>query len=114
MMNRTLVAAARKQLLRRGRALLRAAQAGAGVSSRPNALGAIAEAELVELQEIHAALERIERGIFGRCEDCQADIDEDRLERLPWERHCSSCRGEPVTAEAVTAAPRADRARAPM
>lgn len=106
-MNRNLVAAARKQLLRRGRALLRAAQAGVGFASRPDALGAIAEAELTELQEIHAALERIERGIFGRCEDCQADIDPERLARVPWERLCSSCRGEVSPEERPARAARA-------
>jgi RNA polymerase-binding transcription factor DksA len=95
-MNRNLVATVRKQLLRRGRALLRAAQVGAG---RPNALGAMAEAELTELQEIHAALERIERGIFGRCEDCQNGIEEERFERVPWERRCGGCRGEPLSVE---------------
>jgi DnaK suppressor protein len=93
-MNRNLVAQARKQLLRRGRALLRAAQAGTAAASRPDALGAIDEAELSELQEIHAALERIERGIFGRCEECQGDIGEGRIARVPWERCCAPCRGD--------------------
>jgi hypothetical protein len=98
-MNRNLVAHARKQLLRRGRALLRAAQAGTAAPPRPDALGALAEADLSELQEIHAALERIERGIFGRCEECQSAIEEVSLERLPWERRCDSCRADPPAAE---------------
>lgn len=89
-MNRNLVAQARKQLLRRGRALLRAAQSP---GSRPDSLGSMAEPQLTELQEIHAALERIERGIFGRCEECQGEIDEAEVERVPWERCCSACRG---------------------
>jgi RNA polymerase-binding transcription factor DksA len=97
-MNRNLVATVRKQLLRRGRALLRAAQAGTG-AGRTNALGAIAEPELTELQEIHAALERIERGIFGRCEDCQGAVEEERFERVPWERRCGECRDEPLPVE---------------
>ena len=95
-MNRTLVAAARKQLLRRGRALLRAAQAGVGAVARPDALGAMDEADMAQLQDIHAALERIERGIFGRCEECQEDIDEERLVRVPWEQLCGACRAESV------------------
>jgi DnaK suppressor protein len=53
----------------------------------------MAEPELAELREIHAALERIERGIFGHCEDCQAAIEEERLELVPWERRCAPCRG---------------------
>lgn len=99
-MNRNLVAQARKQLLRRGRALLRAAQAGTGAAGRVDALGAIDDAELTELQEIHAALERIERGIFGRCEECQSEIDDERLARTPWQRQCSPCEGAEIAAEA--------------
>ena len=106
-MNRNLVAQARKQLLRRGRALLRAAQAGTGAAGRSDALGAIDEAELSELQEIHAALERIERGIFGRCEECQSEIDDARLERVPWQRRCSPCSGDEIVAGAAGAESRA-------
>jgi hypothetical protein len=95
-MNRNLVAQARKQLLRRGRALLQAAQIGTAAAPRLDALGGIDEAELTELQEIHAALERIERGIFGRCEECQAEIEPERVEALPWERRCAACRGDGV------------------
>ena len=94
-MNRNLVAQARKQLLRRGRALLRAAQSP---GSRPDSLGSMAEPELTQLQEIHAALERIERGIFGRCEECQGSIAESEVERTPWERCCSACRGDEAPA----------------
>ena len=103
-MNRTLVATARKQLLRRGRALLRAAQAGAGAVARPDALGAMGETELAELQEIHAALERIERGIFGRCEQCQGPIDDEVIQRRPWERRCIPCRGDATSAERLATA----------
>ena len=108
-MNRNLVAQARKQLLRRGRALLRAAQAGLGAPVRPDALGAMQDAELDELQEIHAALERIERGIFGRCEECQTEIDDARLQRAPWQRRCTPCAGDELVAEAPG---REDRASA--
>ena len=95
-MNRGLVASARKKLLRRGRALLRGAQ------GRPDALGAMPEADVAELREIHAALERIERGIFGRCDDCQTPVEEERLEHAPWERRCGSCRGEELLADAAS------------
>lgn len=101
-MNRGLVASARKKLLRRGRALLR------GAHGRPDALGQMADADVAELREIHAALERIERGIFGRCDGCQAPIEEERLEHMPLERDCAACRGD----ELVTDAAAADRASA--
>ncbi len=96
-MNRGLVASARKKLLRRGRALLR------GAHGRPDALGQMSDADVAELREIHAALERIERGIFGRCAGCLAEVEDDRLEQLPWERHCAPCRGEELLAESAPA-----------
>ena len=97
-MNRGLVASARKKLLRRGRALLR------GAHGRPDAIGQMADADVAELREIHAALERIERGIFGRCDGCQAPVEEDRVEQMPWERHCATCRSEDPHAEPAAAA----------
>jgi RNA polymerase-binding transcription factor DksA len=101
-MNRGLVASARKKLLRRGRALLR------GTHGRPDTLlGQMADADVAELREIHAALERIERGIFGRCDTCESPVEEQRLEHVPWERHCATCRGEEMLAE-----PSSDRASA--
>jgi len=97
-MNRGLVAIARKKLLRRGRALLR------GAHGRPDALGQMSDADVAELREIHAALERIERGIFGRCDGCQAEVEDARLEQLPWERHCATCRGDELVAEPAASA----------
>jgi len=43
------------------------------------------------LGEIAAALERIEQGAFGRCEECQKIIPHARLEALPYARHCVEC-----------------------
>jgi DnaK suppressor protein len=40
------------------------------------------------LQEIDAALERIEDGTYGKCEICGRDIDEARLEARPWATLC--------------------------
>ena len=100
-MNRTLVATARKKLLRRGRALLRAAQTS---GARVEALGTMGETQVTELREIHAALERIERGIFGRCDTCQALVEDTTLELTPWERDCATCRGEDLLADARMAA----------
>src|SRR5262249_7951633 len=41
--------------------------------------------------ETAAALERIERGTYGRCEQCGKDIPEERLDALPYARHCAPC-----------------------
>lgn len=41
--------------------------------------------------EILAALERIEKGSYGRCENCNKPIARDRLKALPYARHCVAC-----------------------
>ena len=44
------------------------------------------------LGEIDAALQRIEDGTFGRCANCGRDIDEARLEAIPYAMKCIDCR----------------------
>jgi RNA polymerase-binding transcription factor DksA len=41
--------------------------------------------------DVAAALDRIEQGSFGRCEDCERDIGDDRLQALPYTRYCVEC-----------------------
>lgn len=43
------------------------------------------------LNEISAALERIDAGKFGQCEECRADIAKPRLKELPYTRFCVEC-----------------------
>ena len=43
------------------------------------------------LQEIDAALVRIDQGSFGTCEHCHQAIPEERLEALPQARFCIDC-----------------------
>lgn len=43
------------------------------------------------LQEIDAALVRIDTGSFGTCEHCHQPIPEERLEALPHARFCIAC-----------------------
>ena len=40
------------------------------------------------LAEIDAALGRIANGTYGRCEVCGREIDEERLEAVPWTTLC--------------------------
>jgi len=80
---------ARKALLRKGRTLLRArTAAGVGGASY---LDGMSDADRRQLEEIHAALERIERGIFGRCQDCDGKIEPARIEQVPYMRVCEAC-----------------------
>lgn len=45
-------------------------------------------------QRIDEALECIERGIYGICEDCGREIDPERLEALPYTTLCIDCQNE--------------------
>jgi sigma-B regulation protein RsbU (phosphoserine phosphatase) len=40
------------------------------------------------LQQVDAALERVQRGTYGICEACHDTIEKDRLERNPLVRYC--------------------------
>ena len=41
--------------------------------------------------EVHEALERINAGTFGRCEDCERVIGRQRLDQVPYARYCAPC-----------------------
>lgn len=41
--------------------------------------------------EVLAALERIDDGTYGTCENCGTTIIEERLELLPYARYCTPC-----------------------
>jgi len=43
------------------------------------------------LEEIQAALARMDQGVFGRCETCRQEIPRDRLHVLPYARSCVVC-----------------------
>src|SRR5438105_15787375 len=44
------------------------------------------ESEEQRLEEVAAALQRIDQGTFGRCESCQRPIPGERLEAVPFTR----------------------------
>jgi len=46
------------------------------------------ENETRVLEAIDAALARIESGTYGRCERCGKEIEEERLEAIPWATLC--------------------------
>ncbi len=43
------------------------------------------------LQQINEALDRIEENEFGLCANCQDEVQQKRLEAVPWARHCIAC-----------------------
>ncbi len=44
-----------------------------------------------ELQLVRLAMERLEDGTFGECQQCGETIGTKRLEALPWTPYCISC-----------------------
>ena len=54
--------------------------------------GLLAEAQ-VELVRVDAALERMDRGVYGRCVKCGTDIIAERLAALPQADMCRACVG---------------------
>ena len=43
------------------------------------------------LQLVQEALDRLENGGFGRCVACGGEVQQKRLEAVPWARHCIAC-----------------------
>ncbi len=47
-----------------------------------------------ELEEIEAALRRIDEGSYGRCEACGGPMGLQRIRAIPEARFCLSCSGQ--------------------
>lgn len=43
---------------------------------------------------VNEALERTRTGAFGRCVECQQDVQPKRLDAVPWARHCIECQAK--------------------
>jgi DnaK suppressor protein len=41
-----------------------------------------------QIDEVHAALARLDGGTYGTCERCGKPISKDRLDAIPWARLC--------------------------
>jgi RNA polymerase-binding protein DksA len=49
------------------------------------------ENEQATLEQVQSALNRIDAGTFGRCEECKEPIAKPRLQALPYTKHCIQC-----------------------
>jgi RNA polymerase-binding transcription factor DksA len=89
-------------------------QSAGGLSNAPLHLGDVGtdafhqelDATLLENEafiqdEVAAALERLNRGTYGRCENCGQEIMPERLEALPYVRHCTPCASRLQSGRAV-------------
>ncbi len=61
-------------------------------------LSRLSTQERFELQEVDAALARLERGTYGSCERCDGPIGLQRLAALPEARFCMGCSTTPASA----------------
>ena len=46
------------------------------------------------IQELEAAMDRAEKGLYGICDVCGERIPPERLEALPFTMHCVKCSSE--------------------
>src|SRR5882672_5433746 len=45
----------------------------------------------VILNQIEAALKRIDSDDYGVCANCQEELQQKRLDAVPWAKHCINC-----------------------
>lgn len=76
--------------------------ADVGSAAYSQELGAtLLENEQYLQTEILGALDRIEKGSFGKCENCDKPIGRERLEAIPYARHCVACASKLQSARVV-------------
>lgn len=46
------------------------------------------------MEEIESALKRIDKGTYGKCEQCGVNIEKKRLKALPYSRYCVKCQAK--------------------
>jgi DnaK suppressor protein len=51
----------------------------------------LSDVERTTLDQIEAALRKIDKGSYGLCESCQKPIAKPRLDALPFARYCITC-----------------------
>ena len=54
-------------------------------------LDSLGASEHHRLTDIADAIDRIDQGRYGMCEECGGVIERGRLEAVPWARRCFSC-----------------------
>ena len=54
-------------------------------------LYSLSDLERKQLLMVDHALETIEEGTYGTCEECGEEIAETRLKAVPWATHCLAC-----------------------
>jgi len=73
----------------------------ATVESAVDLLAKLREQGCKDLKDIEDALDKIEAGTYGICEECGKPISEARLKVLPTARLCITCKGEKEEREKI-------------
>ena len=55
------------------------------------------DVEQQNLDSVEAALRKIEKGVFGKCEVCASQIPRQRMDVMPWARNCVFCQSKNET-----------------
>lgn len=63
----------------------------ASQSTEKELLFELADNEKLIIDAIEGALRRIEKGTYGKCENCGQKIPEKRLKAIPWVRYDIDC-----------------------
>ena len=66
------------------------ADSGSALEMRSINLGLINHSE-DRLAQIDAALDRVDKGVYGKCVQCGRDIPLERLDAIPWAASCATC-----------------------
>ena len=66
----------------------------ASQSTEKELLFELADNEKIVIDAIESALRRIEKGTYGKCENCGKIIPEKRLKALPWVRYDIDCQNK--------------------
>jgi len=54
----------------------------------------LGERERAKLNAINTAIEKIEDGTYGECEECGCEINKKRLKIIPFAKYCTNCQSE--------------------
>jgi DnaK suppressor protein len=65
----------------------------------------LSDNERVNLDQIEAALRKIDKGTYGQCESCQKAISKARLNALPFARYCIECQSSSESAPELVETP---------
>ncbi len=69
------------------------ADAAAATAERTEILGIVDNTRAM-LEDVDAALAKVEKGTYGKCESCGGDIGAARMEFRPTSRYCVDCKNK--------------------